>query len=563
MKCKLDNLFGNKTITGKQLQYTCDSVEDILNHLSPRALQELLGGYENDLDKLIYSLISETSKIINFHHPLISSDKIFDLQKVESCMHERLKIISYNYFKVSCLPEFSQNWRNLEWGNLVQIYKFLGILASRSSGKSYEFSFAKPLWHLYRYERPKFGGKKNYDNILSKEGVIVSNALKLGNKLIGKMVDEIQVNDVLRDRIVGNKSTNAVLAGTKITTQYGASVELRSFNNTIRGLHPGWITVDDFLDKSAIYSAEQRTKFSEVFMAEIMPALEPGGQIIAVGTPFHQDDLYTKLRKDKRFKMFEYPAVLPNGSLLAPDRYDFAKLDAERKTLGSMVFAREYLITPISNSSTIFPWEILEKSHIGMQTTSLVDNISSYPYKMKRVETACDLAISGNIGSDYCAFITGGLDMDDNFHIINIWHKRGATHDEQVQQIMNINDRFKPTRITIENNAFQRVIAQLARKRGLMNIHEHTTNVNKKSLYEGLPALAATFERGQMRLPDKEDEETKRLIGLLKTELNSMAFDDDKGSLEGSGSHDDLAMATYILFYSLFFGKKQISFDAI
>lgn len=551
-----------KALTSNQMQYTCDCVEDIVQHLSPRALQELLNGYDNDIDKFILAIISETNNIINFQQQVISSDKLFDLKKVESTMHERLKLLSYNYFKVSCLPEFSQNWRNLEWGNMAQLYPYLALLASRSSGKSYEFSFAYPLWKLYRYERPTFFEQKTLENKLSKEGVIVSNALKLGAKLIGKMVDEIQINDVLRERIVGEKGSNATLAGTKIVSKSGSSVELRSFNNTIRGLHPGWIVVDDFLDKSAIYSSEQRAKFKEVYFAEIMPALEPGGDIVTVGTPFHPDDLYADLRKDDRFKLFEYPAIVPGKGLLAPDRYDLKKLEAERKTLGTIVFAREYLITPISNSSSIFPWEFLERSMLGMEKIGLVDNISSFPIKMKRVVVACDLAISGNIGADSCAYITCGLGYDNNFYVMNIWSKQGASHNEQVEQMVSLDARFKPNKIIVENNGFQRVIAQLARTRGLKNVEEFTQTAQKKDLLMGLPAVGAAFERGEMRFPAKEDE-GKPLVMKTLNELSSISFDDDKGTLEATSGHDDLAVSLYMGYFVLKLKQKELKVSMI
>lgn len=546
-----------KSPTKQQAQNVYDYTEDIINHLSPKALKQLLGGYENDVDNLVRSIMQETNEIINFNQSVISSDNVANLDKVEKCMHDRLKVLSYNYFKASCLPEFTQNWRNLEWGNMVQLYSHLGFNASRSSGKSYEFSFAYPLFRLSAYERPKLGIEQTVKNKMSKEGVLVSNALKLGKKLLSKIIEEIQVNDVLKDHLIGDKKTDATISTDRLITKTGSSIELRSFDNSIRGLHPGWIVVDDFLDKSSIYSTEQRAKFREVFFAEILPALEPNGNIVTVGTPFHPQDLYNDLREDDRFRMFEYPAVFPDGTLLAPDRYDIDKLTAEKKTLGSTVFAREYLITPISNSSSIFPWEFIKKSFIGMERISLVDNISSFPIKLKRVITSCDLAISGAIGADYCAFITMGLDKDDNLYILNIWHKSGASADEQVNQIVSINDRFRPNKIVVENNGFQRVIAELARKRGLRNIAEFTQTILKKDLTEGFPALSAAFERGQIRLPYKEGE-TREAINQLCGELNAIAFDDDKGKLEAAQGHDDLAHSMYIGFHELFFGKRSV-----
>jgi len=550
------------TLSTVQLHNSFNYAEDIVKNLSDKAITELLEGYGNDIDKLLDSILVETNNIINFNHEKIESSNLHYLSHLEQSMHSELKRVCYNYFKTTCLPEFDQNWRNLEWGNMAQLYSHLGLLASRSSGKSYEFSLAYPIWKMYRYRRPNMG-RDTYDNKMSKEGVIVTNALNLGRKLLSKINEEIMVNDILREELVGVKRSESQLGADKIITKKGSMVELRSFGNSIRGLHPGWIVVDDFLDKSAIYSQEQREKFKEVFTAEIMPALEPKGNIIVVGTPFHPEDLYgLVLRKDGRFMLFEYPSIFPDGRLLAPDRYDYDKLMQEKNTLGSMVFAREYLITPISDTSSIFPWEFLKKSFIGMENINFADNISSYPIKLKRVITACDLAITGNVGGDYCAFITLGVDNDNNIYIINVWHKHGASYDEQINQIASINQRFKPNKIVIENNGFQRVIADLARNMGLKNISEFHQGTLKKDLREGFPALSATFERGAIKIPYK-DGATRNMASVLCRELNSITFHEDSGKLEAASGHDDLAHALYIGFHELIFNKRNINFHLI
>ena len=549
------------TLSSAQLHNSFQYAQDLVSNLSDKAILELMGGYENDIDKMLDSILVETNNIINLHHKEIKSSNIQYLPNLEMSMHNELKILSYNYFKTTCLPEFGQNWRNLEWGNMVQLFNHLAILAARSSGKSFEFSYALPLWKMYRYRRPIMG-RDTIDNRMSKEGVIMSNALKLGRKLLSKINEEIMINDILRERFVGEGKMEAKLGADRILTRNGALIELRSFDNSIRGLHPGWIGVDDFLDKSAIYSQEQRDKFKEVFTAEILPALEPNGQIVTVGTPFHPMDLYDLIRKDPRFYLFEYPSIFPDGRLLATDRYDLDKLMAEKQTLGSAVFAREYLITPISDTSSIFPWEFLKKSFIGMENTSFADNINSFPIKFKRVITACDLAITANVGGDYCAFITLGLDQDDNIYIINVWHKQGASYNEQINQICSIDQRYKPNKIVVENNGFQKVIADLAKDRGLKNIAEFHQGTLKKDLREGFPALSATFERGGIRIPYR-DGKTREVAEKVCAELNSITYHEDTGKLEAASGHDDLAHSLYIGFHELKFNKRQVRISLV
>lgn len=543
--------------TSGQIANVIKYSQDLIENLPDKALLELFGGNENDIDGLYNDILNETNRVINIQQDSIRSENLQYLENVEKAIHERLKVINYNYFKTTCLPEFNQGWRNIEWGNMIQLYQYLNLLASRSSGKSFEISLAFPLWKAYGYQRPNSLQRQSSQNKLRKEGVIVTNEYKLGKKLMSKIINEISVNDIIGEKLRPNGRGTGSLGVEKIVTANGAEIELRSLDSSIRGLHPGWIGVDDFLDKSAIYSAEARAKFGEVFFAEIMPALEPGGQIVAVGTPFSDapDDLYNRLKEDARFKQFIYPAIFPDGRLLAPDRYTFDKLMQERRTLGSLVFAREYLVVPVSDGSSIFPWEILGKSTMGMENISYVDNIESFPFKLKRVVTGCDFAISGNVSADFCAFTTMGIDSMDNIYKLNIWHKKGASHNEMINQIVSINQRFKPNKIVVETNGFQMVMAQMAKQRGLRNIEPFHTGDVKKDLYKGIPALGAAYERGQVRNPYKEGD-TREMTNKVFNEHNSITFT-DKGKLEAAAGHDDLTMSEWLAFMELQFNKSQ------
>lgn len=50
-------------------------------------------------------------------------------------MDNTLKILSLNYFITTMLPKFRLGWRNIEWGNLTQLYPWSCYLCARASGK--------------------------------------------------------------------------------------------------------------------------------------------------------------------------------------------------------------------------------------------------------------------------------------------------------------------------------------------------------------------------------------------------------------------------------------------
>ena len=515
----------------------------IINDLPDSALAELLGGYQNDVDKLFHSMVTTAQEMVNKSRYKVELANVDYLPRVYTSYDESLKKLSYNYFKISMLPGFTMGWRNIEWGNLIQLYPYSCFRCQRGSGKSYEFCKAYILWRLYSYTPPTSFLNDTVRNRNLKETCLITNEGRLGRLHLDKIEEEIRSNDLLHEKLL-TKGVQG-LGKDPMRTKNGAIVHLRSRDSFIRGLHVGGVVLDDFLDKSCIYSADQRAKFKEVFFAEIMNIVEPKGDLKVVGTPFHESDLYNDIDKDPSFKSFIYPGIFPDGEILAPDRFDFKKLMELKESLGSMVFSREILVIPVSDTSTIFPWDYLQRAFIGMENVSLVENIESYPVKLERVAVGCDFAISGNIGADYSVFTVWGVDSMKRYHLLYVWRKQGASHLEQVNQVVWINNVFKPNIIWAEGNNFQKVIIDLIKERGIINIEPFiTSGSNKKDLYSGLPSLAALFERGDIKIPYKAGK-SKEIAEWLCGEFNSVTFT-DKGKLESAGQHDDGAMSCFI-----------------
>lgn len=537
------NDFDIQLITYKQLYPVLETVNNIIDNLPDKALKELLDGYENDVNSLVDEITKQTHYVLNHNASKIDSERLGHKEELEKAFDLNLRKYSLNYFAATVPDNFTHGWRTLEWGNMLQLYPWSGYLCQRGSGKSYFFCYVVPLWRLYTYDPPNMLMRQSRDNQNRKETAIITNESRLGGLHISKITEQIRTNDILADKLNVNRRN---IGKEGVVTDTGSMLHLRSFGSMIRGLHVGMSITDDFLNKSALYSKEQREKFHEVFYAEIMNIVEPGGFNLASGTPFHVNDLYGDLKIDHRFKVFEYPGIFPNGDLLAPDRFTFRYLMDMKKSLGSIVFSREILVTPVSDDATIFPWEFLNKATIGMENVPLVSNISSFPIKLKKVVVGCDFAISGKVGADYTVFTVWGIDENKNYYLLNIWRKQGASHDEQVSKMVQLNQAFKPNKIICENNGFQRIIADLARQRGLKNIEEFTTTSKvKKDDFEGLPSLSAMFERGEIRVPFK-DGTTREMVTSLLDEFNSIAYDEDKGTLESAGSNDDQVMSSFI-----------------
>lgn len=423
---------------------------------------------------------------------------------------------------------------------------------------SFFFSYAFILWRLWSYCKPTLWRPDTIDNANRKETCYITSTMTLAKVQVAKVREEIETNDLLREKI--NPNNKASIGETGITTETGSILHVRGKDGFIRGLHVGATICDDMPDESSLYSDEQREKVKELIKGTIEPIVEPYGYFLVCGTPYSSapNELYQVLKADKRFYCFEYPIIFPDGRPLAPDRYTFDQILMKKEELGTIVFNREYLVVPISDSSTIFPYEYLMRSIVGMENVRFATSIDDYPFKLVRVHIGVDFAVSGNIGADYTVYSVWGIDTMKNYYLLYYYRQRGMSHNEQIDKIVQLDRLFRPNKIRCEANGFQSILSGLAQERGLKNIEPFTTTEgNKKDLYTGLPSLSAMFERGQIKCPYAPGE-TKQAVDIMFGEFSSITFKSDNGKLEAASGHDDICMASFLAVNSLREDEKEI-----
>lgn len=550
-------LDGKDLLSVNQVNYIQSTVDKIIDDLPPKALREILEGYDNDIDRMLREIFNQVERTIYLGRTL-DSESLNYIENVKASMDNTLKIRSLNYFILTMLPSFRLGWRNIEWGNLTQLFPWSCYLCGRGSGKSFFWSYAFILWRLWSYNRPVPWRQNTIDNQNRKETCYITSTMTLAKVQIKKVREEIETNDLIAEKL--NPNGKASIGETGITTETGSTLHIRGRDGFIRGLHVGACLCDDMPDESSLYSDEQREKLKDLLKGTIEPIVEPYGYFVICGTPYSSapNELYQVLKTDKRFHCFEYPVIFPNGRPLAPDRYTFDQILAKKEELGTIVFNREYLVVPISDSSTIFPYEYLMRSIIGMENVRFATSIDDFPIKLQRVHVGVDFAVSGNIGADYTVYSVWGIDSMKNYYLLYYYRKRGMSHNEQVDKLVQLDRLFRPNKMICESNGFQSILSSLAKERGLKNIETFTTTEgNKKDLYTGLPSLSAMFERGQLKCPYAPGE-TKQAVDIMFGEFSSITFKSDNGKLEAGSGHDDICMSSFMCINSLRESEQEI-----
>lgn len=461
-------------------------------------------------------------------------DLHLDLREDAEKEHELMLRLDLAYFAEHILDlEISDHHE--EWSALIARHKKLAINAPRDHGKSHMFSFAYVIWRLYFNWIPPIKSKSIPKVSI---GYIFSNTMDQSVKLLEKVKMEIESNPRLSHLLPEKKDT---WSKTEIKIANGAIARARGWGQSVRGAHPVWIICDDVLNDEAIYSEMSRVKQNDYFFSAVTPMLVPHGQLVVVGTPFHQDDLYAKLEINKAYRFFRSPALSQAGEPLWPTRYSKQQLLDRKEEVGSTRFSREYLCLPISEDSSLFPERILQQcfdNQFEMPTYLTADE-----RKELQIYTGVDLALSTTVGADYTVITTLGLDRFGNRWILDIRRKRGLSMMEQLREIADVNKIYRPQTVLIENNAFQRVFQDELVRTTDIPVQGFTTGVQKQTLDRGVPSMQILFENKKFVIPRKTERD-REITDKLVNELKCFTWVDSK--LQGLGAHDDCVMSLWI-----------------
>ena len=429
-----------------------------------------------------------------------------------------------------------------EWSQLAAKHRRLAIEAPRDHGKSFFFSFAYPIWRAYYHWIPPIlsEGFKSIPKICL--GYIFSNTQDQAIKFLEIIKFEVETNPKLKHLLPEKRDT---WSKTEIKFGNRAIIRARGWNMSVRGAHPVWITCDDVLNDETIYSELQRKKQIDYFFSAVTPMLVPGGQLIVVGTPFHKEDLYQQLLENKTYFFKRYSALDKSELVpLWPTRYTREMLLQKKEEVGSTRFAREYLCLPISDESSLFPEKIITDcydTNYEMPTYLTTEERAQFT---GGIFTGVDLALSSTVGADYTVITTLGVDKFKNRWLLDLRRKKGLAMSEQLREIEDVHRAFRPAKILIEDNGFQRVFRdELVRNTDLPVEGFTTTAQRKNSLEKGIPSLQILFENRKFVIPRKTDR-CRRITDYLVSELKCFTWSD--GKLQGLGAHDDTVMSLWV-----------------
>jgi len=292
-------------------------------------------------------------------------------------------------------------------------------------------------------------------------------------------------------------------------------------------------------------SAGERDAAWSWYSEVAVPRLEPSGAIIAIGTRFHQDDVFGRILESpsaRDWTVVELPAFAgiddalgrPIGAPLWPDRVTKADLNERREIMGERAFEAQFQQRPMPATGNLFRAEWLSNRY-----DRVPEGLS--------IVMALDAASKTGVANDYSAIAVVGSNSSQHFVLDMI--RRKVDFPELRRMVLAAFERYQPKTIYIEDAANAVGLIQELRRETSLPIVAETPKGSKISRMEAQTGL---FESGKVLLPN---ERTIVAPWLLDFERELLAVpgskhDDQVDALVLALSHAQTTRSPFFIYFN-------------
>jgi len=297
------------------------------------------------------------------------------------------------------------------------------------------------------------------------------------------------------------------------------------------GFHYDYIIVDDPHSQKNTATRDQIKKVKASFKL-LLPMLEPKGEIIVIGTRWHDSDLSSMLLEDESFISRVKKAEWEEDSIkhyYFPKRLTPAFLVQMKKDLGPYIFSCQYNNDPVDDENAEFKkswFKTYSEEEISKLYLNTFITIDPAPGKEKS-NNATDN------GGDFIGVIVNSVDIQNNWYLRKM-EKFRMESPGMIEKIFELNRLWHPLKIGIESEKYTLVFKpffdQECKKRNeFPPIESMTMKVSNKEMR--IKGLQPRYAAGQIYHNkedngrfDLEDEATRFPKGKYDDLLDSLSM---------------------------------------
>ena len=216
--------------------------------------------------------------------------------------------------------------------------------------------------------------------------------------------------------------------------------------SSITGKHAWYVITDDICNKDDRESRAERERTKRQY-DELQNIRNKGGRIINLGTPWHKEDVFSKMPNIHRYDCYQ-------TGLISKEQ-----LEQLRQSMAPSLFAANYELKHIASTELIF------------ETSP---RFTEDPEMLRDGVAHVDAAYGG---SDYTAFTCGRRDRENDMLYLygKIWHK---PVDKVIDEIISESQRLKCWPIRCEDNGDKGFLRKEFSSRGAYSLC-YTEHMNK------------------------------------------------------------------------------------
>lgn len=240
-------------------------------------------------------------------------------------------------------------------------FKRLCVAMPPRHSKSSMVTEAFPLWLILHNPKLNILIVNNSASLSEKFGIALRELIRQYGKEFNVYLSDVK------------SSSTYLMFSDEDNNLYTGSIRLVGAGGSITGQDADYIIIDDPYEGFTDITPTLLGKKINWFNTIIEQRIEPHTRLIILHTRWHSQDLqgylkeqdskgYLEKNSSGKYHFITFPAILPNGEPLWPERYTKEILEDKRDTLGPRLFNAIYQQEPLDETSDFFD---LSKIHWG------------------------------------------------------------------------------------------------------------------------------------------------------------------------------------------------------
>lgn len=312
------------------------------------------------------------------------------------------------------------------------------------------------------------------------------------------------------------------------------NIEIMSVGSSLVSKHFDKFTFDDPTNDKFVENADVRTGNYNWYLNALQLRDGPYTPVRIIGTRWHFDDMYGRLirkeeawRKDfiknprgkARMLMYIRRAVETdtNGEErpIWPERYEREDLEEIQDNIGSYIYSCQFDNNPLPSESAVFKRDDIQDIYPWKVPNNVLNFIG------------VDLADEDTKKGDYSAIVVISMDQYGKTYVREVIRGKIFTL-ELVETLIELNEKYKPVRIAVETNAFQKSIYKYwMRESSRRGIYMPWKEVNRsKSKFMRMLQMQPIVERGDFYIVSGIANREHLILEMLEFTGKDSAFDD-------------------------------------